>query len=533
MGAEPVQVGTTFRTPFCHAFKTRERLYVYDVNTSQIIAVEPGLWQALRLLETGASDRLDEDALSDLLGEELGRQLVRIRRARDEDRLLLPWRPSPSTPHLRIEEVSAALPGPSGIRQVTLGVTHSCNMRCTYCTFSDKYPLWQAYSSDTMTWETAERAVDYFLPMMRCEAGPTHGPDSAPPFFSFYGGEPLLCFGLLRRITEYVEERAPGCCRYGITTNGTLLTPEVGDWLAEHAVRLLVSLDGPQAVHDRRRVFSKGDGTFQRIAENLSALKMAHPQYYARHVRMETVIDPDCVDEIACFVRDSELIPRPGLKVQFCSVALASDAYDGAPPVVWEDGQLPPDAQAFVDLAVKGCPAELTNVDVLRSNVWRYWVGVRAAYHRTVGLSPDPSRWYHTGPCIPGQKRVYVAPNGSLYPCPKPLSAPYRIGTVASGLDVASICRVVNDFHDLTRRECANCWAVRLCRLCEVHGALLADNDAARMKAICAEHRAAEHNYLVMLCSILERNPDALLEVAQPVDDCEAEPARLQAAPEP
>ena len=55
------------------------------------------------------------------------------------------------------------------------------------------------------------------------------------------------------------------CCK-NMTTNATLLTDEIVDFLYENGVSLTISLDGPQNVQDNSRVFAEsGKGTFEVI----------------------------------------------------------------------------------------------------------------------------------------------------------------------------------------------------------------------------------------------------------------------------
>ena len=54
-----------------------------------------------------------------------------------------------------------------------------------------------------------------------------------------------------------------------ITSNGTLLTEPILDFLAQEEVDLCVSIDGPAAVHDRNRVYRDGTGTFADVVRNL------------------------------------------------------------------------------------------------------------------------------------------------------------------------------------------------------------------------------------------------------------------------
>ena len=121
-------------------------------------------------------------------------------------------------------------------------VTLRCEHSCAYCQVSRQ-------STDRvrfdMSEETALRAVEVAL--------------SAPApaiKIEFQGGEPLLNFALVRKITEAIAERAPACGKtveFVIASNLALLTDEVLDFCRRHDVQLSTSLDGPADLHNRNR----------------------------------------------------------------------------------------------------------------------------------------------------------------------------------------------------------------------------------------------------------------------------------------
>ena len=63
--------------------------------------------------------------------------------------------------------------------------------------------------------------------------------------------------------------------RISVITNGLLLTPEVVDRLEPFGLASFkITLDGDQAAHDRMRPLRGGQGTFDRIIENIR--RVAH-----------------------------------------------------------------------------------------------------------------------------------------------------------------------------------------------------------------------------------------------------------------
>jgi len=106
--------------------------------------------------------------------------------------------------------------------KITLSLTHRCNLSCTYC-YSGR-----AVKKD-MSFATAQKIVDFAMSIT---------PPGQSIEFGFFGGEPLLYFDLMREITSYVREQERPM-RLNVTTNGTLLTQSVLDFLRERTCRPL------------------------------------------------------------------------------------------------------------------------------------------------------------------------------------------------------------------------------------------------------------------------------------------------------
>src|SRR5271163_242579 len=128
------------------------------------------------------------------------------------------------------------------IRALSLAVAERCNLGCTYC-----YAEGGSFGgpSREMAWEVAEASVQRLF----AEAGSGEQVNLA-----FLGGEPLVNRSLIRRATE-LAARIAGDRKipigFSITTNGTLLTPEDGDFFERYGFAVTVSLDGVGEVHDR------------------------------------------------------------------------------------------------------------------------------------------------------------------------------------------------------------------------------------------------------------------------------------------
>lgn len=147
--------------------------------------------------------------------------------------------------------------------------TYQCNLRCPYC-FQDymRTDPGQAHLLRVMDTEMVDRLLEG---MRHIESAHGVPEDIVPPRnITFFGGEPLLAEA--HPVIEHLvrKARSLGPARFSAVTNATdlhayrdLLGPEGISWLQ-------VTLDGPPAEHDRRRIYADGSGSFDRIAGNIT-----------------------------------------------------------------------------------------------------------------------------------------------------------------------------------------------------------------------------------------------------------------------
>src|SRR5258708_20915842 len=86
-------------------------------------------------------------------------------------------------------------------------------------------------------------------------------------------------FPMLRQVIDYASEQAARKgvkIDFSLTTNATLLTPVIIDYLAANKVGVTVSLDGPKEMNDAFRVFSNGRGSYDIIEPKVRELLARH-----------------------------------------------------------------------------------------------------------------------------------------------------------------------------------------------------------------------------------------------------------------
>lgn len=142
-------------------------------------------------------------------------------------------------------------------------VAKDCNLRCGYC-----YAEFGLYGGDAgmMKPEMARSHLDYLL---------LNSKDVKNVTFTLFGGEPLMNWAVCEDVIRYGREREKiygKRINFTMTTNATLLTPEIADFIVENDVSVTISIDGPKQVNDAIRPTAEGEGSFDTIIEKMKLL---------------------------------------------------------------------------------------------------------------------------------------------------------------------------------------------------------------------------------------------------------------------
>jgi uncharacterized protein len=147
--------------------------------------------------------------------------------------------------------------------EVLVNATQECNLACQYC-FVDRGKF--GYGDDRvcrLSPQLAERLVSIL---------PKAIPWAKEFCIHFYGGEPLLN---LPAIQAAVEAAAKSDCRFmfAITTNGTVCDENILSVLRKGRFTIILSIDGPSAVHDAFRKTQLGQPTHAKVINFLNLVR--------------------------------------------------------------------------------------------------------------------------------------------------------------------------------------------------------------------------------------------------------------------
>ena len=127
-------------------------------------------------------------------------------------------------------------------KAIILLITYDCNLRCTYC-----YEPKKAHFK--MTAETAKSCIKKTIDSL------DDSYDSV--IVQLMGGEPLLSFDLIKEVSEWIwsQEFKVKVRNVHAPTNGTVLNPEMKEWLVANKDKfsLALSFDGDRLMHNMNR----------------------------------------------------------------------------------------------------------------------------------------------------------------------------------------------------------------------------------------------------------------------------------------
>lgn len=373
------------------------------------------------------------------------------------------------------------------LRLLILELTRSCNMACGYCIDSDAYDQKDCLGSANMPEDVALRGVDYLL---------EHSTDQTHPLaISFYGGEPLLRFPLLKKVVEYAKLRALEkniSIGFSVTTNGTLLTASIAKFLISHSVQMVISLDGPRETHDRHRLFKRGGGSFDVVTAALEMVRNMDADYFDRLVRCSVVVTAGTdLGELQDYFRGlhvniiANFVDTYGLNATKLGSVQAVAGLSALKTQMAE--RLKEEGSAFLNQ--DGMSKDFAAV-LLSPMIKRFMEADRS------------SRRMSLGQCVPGASRLYLSADHAFYPCEKVAGHSIaRIGTIENGIDADKVASLIEKFYAMAEGRCSGCWMSSRCSACL---ALACSGDQLDMKKYghyCRGFKAWGESALVMATS--------------------------------
>ncbi len=378
-------------------------------------------------------------------------------------------------------------------QQIILNVTEDCNMRCKYCFLSETYHYTRNRTTNMMSVETAKKALDLYFELMRNYSEINPGKKCA---ITFYGGEPLLNFDVIKWSIEYTKENAPIGFMFNITTNGLLLSGDIADYLVSNNTAITVSLDGSMEEHDRNRVSAGNTGTFQTVMNNLKKFVEKYPDY--RKINLSCVYDyhTDLIRNDAFFYENKDWLPYVG------NVSLVStngtNYYNQ-----FTNEDIIKYTERFLSFRLDYVTSKMQNKKMTTYKDIFFTLQLMPAILK-YGLDDKKLPIVpFTGACFPGMK-FSVRTDGKLDVCEK-IEGTRPIGDVDSGINYTEIVRLVKDYNRNVASKCVCCPFNKQCSMCYAYSIQNGEFCSPNCDALIQNFKTN----LMMEYTILEGNPHA------------------------
>jgi uncharacterized protein len=331
-----------------------------------------------------------------------------------------------------VQETPANFP----LQTLVMNLTNQCNLSCQYCyEFGEDKVATPEGKPKFMDLETAKASADFLL-------GQAAGRRAV--HITFFGGETLMNFPLLKEVVGYASQKAAaqGCyIDFSLTTNATLLTPAIIEFLSENRVGVTVSMDGPRELHDKLRVFSNGKGSYDMIAPRVRALIQNHR---TRPITARVTLTSGVTDVVTIF---RHLKNDLGFhEVGFAPVTASPDR--------------------LYSINERGMDGVLEQFHALADEYLEY--ALRGEMHGFSNVSDTLAELYQgvnkSHPCGAALGLLGVGPSGDLAPCHRFVDSDTQaLGNVSTGLDREKQKAFLDRGHIQSKYDCQTCWARPVC----------------------------------------------------------------------
>jgi len=411
-----------------HQFQAAGRQFLYLVPSAAVFELDAAAEAVVRLLREVARP---EDAVVEALADTFPPPALKvaISELRDVRAIGYQHQPDPEGP-----KFLPMMPFP--LSTMVLNVTNQCNLACTYC-----YEYGEDKIVDTehgkqskfMSEATARESVEFLL---RESAQIAH--------MTFFGGETLLNFPVLKSTVAYARQRAAEVGKtvdFSLTTNATLLQPEIIDFLADNEIGVTISMDGPRELQNKFRVLHNGAGSYDIVAPKIKALLRRHR---SRPIGARVTLTSETLDVTRIYRHLTE-------EFGFWEVGFAPVTTSPNQTYAISDGGFDRMLEQFRELA--------------------YEFQQHVADNRHHGFSniKDTLEEIHKGvskayPCGAGLGLLGVSTDGDVAVCHRFAgSEAHQLGTVRDGIDRAAQQDFLEHHHINDKTDCHTCWARPIC----------------------------------------------------------------------
>jgi uncharacterized protein len=488
------------RKPLCQLFSTAANNYLYDTGTNKILRCE----------------KREFELLGSLLAHDISRGIEVFSSThtyRDTNEILLSLSDVINAEHIlkitgikgfglfpEFESVVDQIENELGM--VQLEVTENCNLRCGYCIYNPSFKEKRNHGLRRMSVQIAKKAVDYLE---------SHSSRKEKASIGFYGGEPLLEYGLIKAIVLYARKSIKKKeLRFSLTTNGTLINDEIANFLYNQGFGVMLSIDGPEEIHDMWRKDLNDNGSFSRTFRGLKHLVDAfskEPNRLALSMVYAPPFGKEKVDRIADFLSQITWLPSD-IRIMITyphdgSIPIGEHKLGGDIHKHGYDFSLSSWARArFLEDYQSGRKSDPIANGIIENKLAKLMQ--RPLIDNPIGEA------YLNGCCVPGVRKIYVTAEGMIKVCERMGNSP-DLGNLYDGINKEVIrSRYIDEYREKSLPACSTCWLVKLCPICYAQVFVDYEFSVAKKNELCTAQRWEAGTSLRYLCTLLEINKNGL-----------------------
>ena len=312
-----------------------------------------------------------------------------------------------------------------------------------------------------MSFMDAKSVIDYLVGFWKSHPASSKNPQT---YISFYGGEPLLNFTLIKQVVEYVESiDIKRSFQFSMTSNCILLKRYM-DFLVEHNFKLLCSLDGDKK-SDAYRINKIGSPSYDIVYGNIKLLQEKHPSYFHNNVSFNAVLhNLNNVHDICLFFK-KEFGKIPMLSA-LNTVGIKEEKkteFERMFNNLYDEMHLPENKELLINDLAFSDPGALNEWFYIEKELENTFTSYLELFN-----SDDDYYRCPTGTCIPFMKKMFVKVDGKILQCER-IPHYYSLGNVNDSivhLDVNEICQYINNLYDSIQDSCSACGLKKDCTMC-------------------------------------------------------------------
>ena len=383
-----------------HLVELGEKVLLFVVNGSQVKIISHKLADNIRkLIADGDDENLHQQL--DLLGVDLTEKIT------DEPLIQAP------------------------VHALSLAIAQKCNMGCSYC-YAEQGDF--GGTAQSMDLDTAKQAIKMLI------SARTKGEKVN---IAFMGGEPLMNRKAVVAATEFAVELAQKQqvkVAFSITTNGTLVSVEDGEFFERFGFAVTVSLDGIGEVHDKLRPMKAGSGSFERIIKRIKPLLLMQNNM---QVSARVTVTPD---NLALADSLDELINMGFHSVGFSPLLNSSNG----------KGQMDEAHLQAMLVGMVSCGLQFEK-STLQGKAYPFLNLLNA--HKEINKGT-----HRPYPCGAGAGYMGVSADGQLSACHRFVNDEQgQLGDIEQGVDEKAQASWLATRHVNTQSPCTGCWARYMC----------------------------------------------------------------------